>query len=420
MSRNRSRFRTENRQMSKLLYTGDPSPVLLATKTYTEFESMTDELSPGYPFKDGVFPINPLSYVCSIDAEASGQLVWRYNNIPNWVIIEGNCLQMLSSNITGWSALNPSIPGFIISDWQALARNDCLARMDNPEYSFAEPLAEVGKTLRTIKQPLRALKRIISSFARKRHQYNDFRRTHIAAEQLSDLWLSHSLNAGPNIRTVTDAIDAFASRSIVKGFAKIRKVSATHEQSRVGTATSLADTFNFTRSGFSGVSWAADRRNTLHRTFLVTAALYYKSLDDNTEASYLGLRARDLPGLAWDLVPLSFMIDRLWNVSRFIKISSSLLSSRVRVLSGYETYRQTDRLTRKVSNIIRTTSNVYNTASNCRPTDTPSWSTTTFSFGRSRWKPTAFDALPPNRAGKLLGSLSSTADAVSLMIKRLS
>jgi hypothetical protein len=421
--RNRARFRNDSRIITSALSTTGSTLSSISTKNVTSFETMTDFLTPGWRNPDrSSFPINPLTYACSSDTESPKNLVFSVFNFPNWVRVNGLSAQFLT---TAWNISWPQVVlnGYDLTFLTNLAKNEALGKMDNPEYSFAEPLAEVRQTLQLIRNPLRSLKRLLNSFNRKaepiRTAAGNRRSAVNRSKALSDLWLSYSVGARPLVRTTSDAIDSFARRAIEKRFPTFRRATDTQEFTGTGFSKATVNSAFPYSGGYTVQSWTHTRNQNRFLRANITAGLYYRSLDENTTASYLGLRARDIPELAWDLFPLSFLVDRLYNVKRFLSVSSKLLSSKVRMQGGWVSIRVSDRYTRSINDIFANGVNIYNNTYKCRPTETSKWTREEFIYSRSKWNPTAFDALPPTRAGRLLGSLSSTSDAVSILIGKI-
>ena len=413
--RTRSRYKllNTNRTVSTFL-SGGPSfaPFFTNTVLAKEFELMTDTTTPGYKQSKGmILPQNPLSYACSTLAEAQSSMYWSDRSNGRRRLVSGCVTQYLftptglasqeNSNGQGFTKiLVPTPSGYSLNNMIASVKAKALVRFSTPEYSFREPIAQVVQTLYTIHHPLQALRRIASRFSKaKASKLGSLGKKD--ARALADLWLNYSVNAGPNVQTINDAMNAYAKRhnkrlELQNSFALEKYNSGLLLASQVQSPT-LSGTVRAERNIEA----------------VVKAGVLYSIAESDDDTTILGLKERHFPGLVWELIPLSFVVDRMVNVKHVLDSASALISSKMRVKGAYVVTRVTDRYKRRVTGLTISGSVPPS------PADTPPLYETLFSMDRSRWDPTFFDVLPPISVEGVVKRLHSTLDVVSLIISKL-
>lgn len=408
--RSRERTRLYNpTEVTCLFYNGGTCflPYKSPGFSYREVESMSDHLTPGYKSgRSGFLPQNNMSYSCTTTAEPVSQLIYYDGSGKRGRVCKGTVTQFMYNPIGGTSSgqgftrLNIANPAaFNLNALIAEAQAKALARYSSPEYAFREPIAEIVNTIRTIKQPIHAIKRVVSRFSKRRDRYKD--RLKGDRKALADLWLSYSVNAGPNMATVEDAIDAFARRAAQRYNIQVANAGSKYDSGPLYVSAAQTPSLGGMRHAQRVI-----RAN-------VKATILYTVQDAADQSTILGLKARHLPGLIWELVPLSFMIDRLYNVKRFVDVAATMSSSKVRIAGACYTTRIDDVYSRWLTDLT------VSGSPSPSPTSTPKMIERTFTYSRSKWSPSVFDVLPPLTLGKAAGSLHTILDAVSLTIGRL-
>jgi hypothetical protein len=179
-----------------------------------------------------------------------------------------------------------------------------------------------------------------------------------------------------------------------------------------GTRRALSDPAILSTSSISGIGiFAYAAETVLSVTREARAGVYMTRPTTASRGEYLGLSARDLPVTLWELMPYSFLIDRLVNVKKFLSISRLFCQTEVKFRGGWSIERTTTRRSERALHFDRT-------ASFASPSDTFPRITTDFSFNRVAWNPNLSDVLPPRRGTGLLSSLSSTFDLASVITLR--
>lgn len=375
-----------------------------STMVFVEQDSMTDTLTPDYFLKvqKGLdLPINNCTKVRSTNREdGMNMFIQDQSGARHWVL-SGQCCQF---NTASWSLSWPSLtlpkfPGLTQLLQQAQAQ--ALSRVDKPRYDFGEPIAELLHTVRDLKRPLNAIKRLSTRFTR---DLSHRERVIIGSDRVADLWRNYSFYAGPNVRLLNDIVDAYATRNYKRPAYRSARGKSSYASGYVdGKST----------GNVSG--WVTDRISRRVYTVEVRAVIRYSVTDANSKGELLGLRARDLPGIAWELVPLSFLVDRVLNVSRFIHVASRFASGNVKIVGAYYTVKIVDDNQRTLKGMRRTTPDPLNFA---YPADTRPWTVRTETFNRSTWIPSLWSLAKVQPFG-LTSTLSSTLDTVSLIVRNL-
>jgi hypothetical protein len=399
MTRFRSRFKVENRQKS-IAVSNTGLTVTRITDSEVNFESMSDRLSRGYP---DTMSNNPLSYTSVQRVEAFTSATGKdLNGARSWDL-KGNLTQFFigswyPSGIPAWPSV--SLP---TSAMTQIAQQSALAGLDRPDGNFGEPIAELRTFDRDIKRPVSALDRMTKSMF-KRFRQNRFYRTIDHFKALSDVYAQYAFNIGPTLRTIDDACDV-AARAI----SRLPPASSTH--GRYEAVPKLSQ--KSTSGSASGWTWIFEQTRIL--SYEVHATIRYVSSDRASTSGRLGLRPRDLLVTAYEVQPLSFLVDRVINLKRFLRTSLALSSPSVKIMGASVSSKLTDRKACWFRDI--TTANPLNY---WRPNTTQKFFIEDFSYDRNVWVPTAFDSVTRLSPSGLVKSLSSTLDLTAVILGRIS
>jgi hypothetical protein len=127
-------------------------------------------------------------------------------------------------------------------------------------------------------------------------------------------------------------------------------------------------------------------------------------------ARLLGLRAKDIPRAMWAIVPYSFMVDRVIDISSGINGFVNLVDPRIRILAA---------------SVTRKKETVHTYTFNHKYDD--GWSQLAsggprvigrFTYKRSLWVPTVLDAIPMAETKRLVDSTSKILDLATLISQR--
>lgn len=406
----RNRIRTGISQPTVVTHLGGGVPFLpyqVPGYGFLEQESSVDRTTPGFNGpRTGFLPQNPFTYSMKTYHEDKSTLVYFDSNGVRSRKCVGSVTQFLYSTNPGqgFTALPPpTATGYNLGLLIAEANAKALEKFSTPEYSFGEPISEIVSTIRSIKQPLRAINRLVSRWQKRKRllKRSNFKNAKDYAQALAALWLSYSVNAGPNLRTISDAIDAYARKSYARATLSVAFAKTSYDSGPLyGQATQTPS--------LGGL-------RTVERVLRasVKSVILYQILDAADPKAILGLKMRHVPGLLWELVPGSFLIDRVYNVKRFVNVASALKSSKLRVCGACIVTRVDDVVTRRVCNMTVTGSPAPS------PRDSPPYVVRDFKYDRQPWHPSAADVVPPRKMKNVLRSLHQTLDLASIILGKM-
>jgi hypothetical protein len=289
------------------------------------------------------------------------------------------------------------------------AINQSFIYLDRPKLTLGEPIAE----LRTLPRDLAPHLASLDEQTRKYRKALDrllgkgLKRYKVASKIFSDLWSHHAFFIAPAVRTMEDICEEYNSRITN---ASLYSVARGRHRERGPDAHR---TYSETKSGWT-FTWEQRRHLEIeaHYGILFTAADRVISVPGR-----LGLVKRDWPVTAWELFPLSFMIDRVINVKRFLKTSIALSSPNVRISeNSFEVIRQNDvkllRLAKAVAPAIPLAKITPSTSTWHRSDE--------FSMIRSKWVPGLGEVISTLRGSGLSDTLTKTFDTTAIILGRLS
>jgi hypothetical protein len=352
--------------------------------------------------KAGEYINNPCTYQLDEVVEGTGLSQFTDLNGARTITLSGNIHQVMIKKT--------NLPNFFTEPYLSLSedvdldvlKHKALSFVNSPKYDFGEPAYEIAETLRFIKNPLASVNRLVKSFSKKRDKtVSRFASISDRVKAAAEVWASYSFAARPLMQTINDAIDAYNDQTVTNS----RRTSRT-----------LWDNDEYTSSttvhSFSGWKTNIQRDKEVHKE--VHVGVTYENEDDYTIFAKLGLRGRDLPSTMWEVLPLSFMIDRVYNVKGFINGAINLLDSSVKINGGFITTRTEQVLRFKASH---PTTHISTSTWNTHIAD--ELQRRRFIYNRSPWVPSASDIIPRFKPRGLVSDLTKTADLVSLMVIKL-
>lgn len=444
----RSRWKTESKKSSTGRGIGGTLLSAATTAINTHREDMTDFVVPNWArlSRTGFYPLSPnfehsahlrdavksvkdlkhfqllrftppvglLTYTSTRSEEPLDKIVFTVEPTKTWYTVDGNCLQLL--HLT-WGDAFPAHPlptPTSAATMASLLKSKVLSKCADTNYAFGEDMAEVRETLQFIRSPFRSLRRLVNNFSR------DVSRKKITspgkhAKNVAAAWSEYRFAFRPLIRSVDDALaasaDYFHKRSEDRYIRFAESMSSSARSTTGGPTTK-----NLPHSGYSTTSWALYVQSLRSVEIAVTVGIKVFHQDHDSFSSLIGVRGRDIPLVLWEVFPLTFLFDRFYDVSSWLRASSNFLSANVSFAGGWVSSRTTDRRTRRYSNI----SSSFPAFNYARPTSTKPWATETFTYSREPWVPQLSEARPPALAGRLVSSLTSTADLAAVLTTRMS
>jgi hypothetical protein len=276
------------------------------------------------------------------------------------------------------------------------AMQQCLAAIDETPYNFLEDVGEIAETLRFLKSPGRSLLKLARDSQKKswKIRNNKKMKAQQTADALNDLYLTQRFAMTPLVRSSFDAVDAYNSDKITRP----PRVSARGFSSETLSKTGETIDLDFG-------SYSTKYRRSYSSSVVVRATILYTHSGGTGAAFKLGLRGKDIPVTAWQLVPLSFMVDRVYDISASIRTVMNLSDPRLKILAASVTEKLTDTSTLSLEEGAQPGYTV--TASGSGKYDK-------FMYNRQVWIPSFYDSKPVFIPSNLVKDAQSIADLFSL------
>lgn len=298
------------------------------------------------------------------------------------------------------------------STLDAGAKSKALANVDSTPYEFFEDILELRETARFLKNPLEALKGVTKAFKRKKKKLlrkHALRDAKFKAKAVANLWTQYRFAASPLLRSITGAFDAYEDYQSGKIHRNARR--SAHGKTE-GSAQAAKSVNAFTAPGVYEKVFAFSCTQVVNESH--HASILYEVSNPVADVNFaLGLRAKDIPEVMWQIVPLSFMVDRVVNVSNFVRGVTNILDPTVSFLSGSHT--------RKTSTQeISTLSDYYFGSGVSIVHDLGKVDDyivdSKFNYHRDTWAPSISDTVPPFTWGGLVEDITKIADLAAIIL----
>jgi hypothetical protein len=391
--------------------------------TDSHTESITDVVTPNYRsrIKDGAIINNPCSYSNLTLTSGSGYL--KQKSILGFYAT-GN-----GQGITTWSGpvsqyygggfQTPVAFDEALSDLHKSAMSYAISQIDSSEFGFGEDIAEIRETLGFIRNPIKSIAEISKrhrkaafKLARKRNSrvWHLSDKTHVAlrarevTRAMNDTFLTYRFAYTPLVKSMSDAVDALAYRTV-------KRVEPPRQTAR-GFATYKDRSDGF----FDSDVWGYTYEHTEEVDASVSAQILYATtgIKRNSHGNILGLRVKDIPETVWAVMPYSFMVDRIVNVSQMIRGITNLSDPRITILAASVTQRIDQ--TRSFKLLSDNLSHPNYVASEIEGNLVEEHS---FSYTRSVWNPSVVDTIGVTSLPNLVSDSLKIADLTSLILSRI-
>lgn len=301
------------------------------------------------------------------------------------------------------SSEEPDMPEIDVDLMVRQAKAYAISNMNPPDYKFGEDLFELGETLRFLRNPAKSILSLSKDFARKERKLSrKLKQTADIVDGVSDLYLEYQFGVQPLLRSSLDAIENFnrnravarPTRSNARGFAN--------------DAGSVNGTF---RKYFNPVTFDTYDCEKIHTVKVKASILYDILLPTNDLQMNLGLRPSDFPETMWAIVPFSFLVDRVVDISTAIRGATNLSQPHLRVLAASVTIRDEEKSSIQFTdqkNVGATVSVQGDVVRDKR-----------FVYNRQIWHPSYSDVRPPSQIGGLVKNAQYITDLTALASKML-
>ena len=367
-----------------------------------EYRSMSDVVTANYAkkIKRGDIINNEMvltHYGFSVEGESSMSKVGIIYP-GSWTKITGGSETMFRAN------QSPPDDGGL-AEVEGNCKVRAIAQMDRTPYAFGEDLGEIGETIRFLKNPMKSLDNLtetMRSVAHNRAKYNSIS----MAKALADVWTTSRFAVMPLVLSMYDLLWAFSdgvnkdrprlTRLSSRGFDK----SEYRHNDEDDSVVSGNVRYTTSREFFSEIDG--------HASILYTVS--------NPAAAWrfnLGLRNKDIPLTAWQLVPLSFMVDRVLDISTAIQAALNIADPSLEILAASYRSKQSEKNkfhTHKGDDL----GGNYNVT-----VDGGKLSTENFIYHRRIWKPSVSDISVPFEKAGLIKDVKSIVDLAAIIIQRV-
>lgn len=407
----RTRYRQFDHKIDQPVETYKDGTLISTTynSTANEYDSMTDVVVSGYYSKiaRGEIINNPMSYVkVSNTTTPGGYLKYSQHQKQNF-----------SSPIHDYEVIGPGsktthaaqvYPPSRKLDYLSLpaeepnlegdSKAQALGNVDRTPYAFAEDVGEIRETLKFLRSPFSSMRDLSNLFKKDVARRQAKQKILDRAKAIADAWTEYQFAFLPLVRSAHDLIES-ASQKVNNPSRKTARGFASQQDSDFNTEL---------RDGYD--TWSV----TMNYSCDHKAGILYEVSNPLQDWRYkYGLRFKDIPETLWALMPYSFMVDRMSNISQTIRGLTALLDPNVKILTAWHT---------RKSSQIRTRSWVSY--------QNPPWVTAydhvpdvdtleTFEYDRAVWLPTFSDTVQSLDLKGLVDSSTKIADLAALITQRL-
>jgi hypothetical protein len=373
-------------------------------------ETMSDEVTSSFGprIRNGEVINNPCSYVKE-RVYGGGATSWNEHKFTNPVrTIHGSGGSIANAYINIYPTSSISEPARIAipSGFIHKAKLQALANIDKTPYSFAEDVAEFHQTLGFLREPFKAMRNLSELFFLDIKRIEKFRRKNKRGalgvllnrgQLIADAWAEYRFAFSPLLRSGLNLINSISV-----------PVERPSRRSARGKSTyALKTSVDTLRQSI--FKWTADSSVDSE---IRAQILYEHSNPINDWKFKYGLRNKDIPVTYWAIMPYSFMVDRMVDVSSSLRAITNFLDPQVKILAGSVTYRNSYMQKRTLNGSISPSGWTYSHPSSfqCRET---------FEYLREVWVPTAYDLYPTVDVGGIVDGSTKIADLAALIIQRL-
>lgn len=361
----------------------------IVTANYAKKIARGDIINNGCTYGQSSFDCTGLSYMQSTGIQYP----------TSWTRFDGGCETLLRCSQVPPTSLTEEL-----ADVEGNCKVRAIAQMDRTPYAFGEDLGEIGETIRFLKRPMKSLSDLATtmrSVAHNRAKHNSV----AVSKALADVWTTYRFAAMPLVLSMYDALWAF-NEGVNKSRNRLERLTArgfdeaSYRYSDENDRTAGNNTYTSSRT------FEAELEG--HASILYTVS--------NPAAAWrfnLGLRNKDIPLTLWQLVPLSFMVDRVLDISTSIQAAINIADPSLEILAASYRFKQLER------GEFHTHTAVDNRGLYDIDIDGGTLKTESFIYDRSTWVPSVSDVKVSNVKERLTQDVTSIVDLAAIIIQRL-
>lgn len=383
---------------------------------YSEFSTMSDVSTVDFRerLKEGEYINNPMSLTYQKVSHVGS---WSYTRQQGSTIyrVNGNGSLYEWAQKTHFPSLGlPAFPSQSTKESAAMrsAQLRCLASMDKTPHAFLEDILTIRSTVHLLKgEPINNLWRLSKTFrknvVRMAKSFKN-RRKYVAAVKrtknafgISDfdlavdtVWLSARFGIGPLVQSMLGILEVYNESIKPRPTVQNARGKEVFSYNTGGNQATGAGTF--TRPYSYDLSYEA------------RAVINYEISNPlNNWQFQLGLRTKDIPVGLWAVVPYSFMIDRVLDITSSIKGLMNLSDPSLKIRGASVTSKRRLKTTASFHYPPQAGWTNWNVSFDRRHQED-------FVMVRDVWLPGPQDLIPPETLGGLVSSVTSAVDLLTL------
>lgn len=407
MTRSRNRAEPESTAAMTRYVNDNPQSDVVDTVLKQQTEAMVDVVTPGFHRRsaEGEVINNPCTYSKS-SFNVTGAPQSDYYAKVGATEYRGSGDGCLTTALAVWlfqlgqshnigSLPDVPEPNF---DMESACKLTALSNVDRAPYAFMEDAFEIRETIRFLRNPVASLYKLAKLFNQQIRKKGilSIRDKAKQAKAIADVWLQYRFAFSPLVRSINDALEAFNDNSGVP-----ERRTARGFESYIGGET-LDDIL-------TNYDWTSTRTLVEEHS----AGILYETTNPfwGWRNKY-GLGFKNIPETLWAIVPYSFMVDRLVNISASIRALTVLADPSVKILAGWHTVKRTSTSTRSCYNYKHPKLKALTFIPDTEVSED-------FTYDRDVWEPTVGDAIPMVEWKNVINSTAKVADLLALIVQNV-
>lgn len=395
----RSRSDSSPPQFSRLVKTLNGGPYdEFDCRVAERYKVMSDVVTPRFQARIAAGETINSSVTYDFDDYSSGGGSYRATNATNDYQTSGGSISTYHKDANQIS-FDHQVPSQTVEDLTDVVKFLALQDLDTTPYAMMEDLAEMRETIRFLRNPAKAFLDGARKFSKEKRSL--MRHGLAAADAASQAWLTYRFALTPIVRSALDLTESlYFKRKRPPPIRVVRKkrIIDDHENPE----------FLYYYSPSVYDVWKIKRSSKLD----VRAGIRYRVTNPAGDLAWTyGLRAKDIPETAWAIVPLSFMVDRVVNISGAIRGVTNLLDPNVQILAGWTSSRLEQNLSVRLDDQINPGYSITINGDEIR--------SKRFEFRRVPWSPSIGDTVPGFTPGNLVKDATAISDLFALGVTAL-
>lgn len=302
------------------------------TQTYTSYSYpgdcdvtvMTDEPHPGFfkALKRGELIISPMTRVRTIRSVPDGHSE-RYVTLP------ANRIQWSRTGSANWTQVklteqgNPvySVPTLACKSADTLLL-EAVAQVDPTDFNLMEDVIQVRQFIEAVAKPVWELREIVREARRFHPEWPKVKPKAVLGGAAS-AWLRYRNEFLPTYNSITDLIAGMNGP-----WKRLRKGVRLRSSRRDSDAFAVSGTY---WNGNAHCQYGVFHSQNIDRR----AVIYYRlQADRGGILQTYGWRVKDIPVGLWNVIKLSYMIDRVVNISHYIQACANAFDGNITFEGG--------------------------------------------------------------------------------------